>query len=391
MISNDVELKNSTVIIPLHLPLKYPCDYIDQTAKVLSKNNSVILFDYFRPYSWKEMLDFDNLKSFIISCRDIFRSKRIIYFRSPSILPFTRSKKISLLNNKLGFFILSFILRLLNKDMILWQFATLIKTKVFKKQFFIYDCIDYANSQDKIKKYLVEEGAIFKVSDLVSFNSEGLFYNKRVDNPILIGKSVVTVCGCDCQLFSSKKIKFVREIANISQKKIVFMGVFDRRVDTKLLRHVVIDNKNKKFIFIGLIRKSVPKSFNDILKEKNVLYLGEKRKNELPFFLKECDLGIIPYDSRTKLVKYSNPMKAYEYLMCGIPVVATNILALSNFPKDIIYTTDSKTEFSRAIKIAIDHWDMKKTMIAMDIAEKNSWESKISIIKNHMIKNEKAN
>jgi glycosyltransferase involved in cell wall biosynthesis len=391
MVSNDDKLENSTVIIPLHLPLEYPCDYIDQTAKILSKNNSVVLFDYFRPYSWKEMLNINNLKDFVNSCFNIFRSKRVIYFRSPSILPFTSSKKISNLNKKLGFFVLSFILRLLDKNTVLWQFSTLIKAKVFKKQFFLYDCVDYKNSVDATKKYLAEESEIFKISDLVSFNSEGLFNNKRGSNPILTGKSVVTVCGCNCQLFFTKTNKITHDFAKISQKKIVFMGVFDHRVDTKLLKYVVGDNRNKKFIFIGPIRKSVPKSFSNILKEKNVLYLGEKTKNELPDYLKKCDLGIIPYNAKTKLVRYSNPMKAYEYLACGLPIVSTNILTLNDLHKDIVYTTDDQIKFSHAIKRTIIDWNTKKSLIAKNIAEKNSWERKISIIKNHIAKNEKAN
>jgi len=379
MLSNKPE--NSIVIIPLHLPLKYPCDYIDQTAKVLSLNNSVVLFDYFRPYSWKEISNFVILKSFFISCIDILRSKRIVYFRPPSILPFMRLKRVRELNEKLGYFFLSFILWLFNKYVILWQFSTLIKSKTFKKQFFIYDCIDYINSADTTKKYLFKEREIFKISDLVSFNSEELFNNKIMTNPILIGKSVVTVCGCNCQLFFRKTNKITHDFAKISQKKIVFMGVFDHRVDTKLLKYVVGDNRNKKFIFIGPIRKNVPKSFSKILKEKNVLYLGEKRKNELPDYLKKCDLGIIPYNAKTKLVRYSNPMKAYEYLACGLPIVSTNILALNDLHKDIVYTTDNQIEFSHAIKRTIMDWNTKKSLIAKDIAKKNSWENKILIIK----------
>ena len=59
----------------------------------------------------------------------------------------------------------------------------------------------------------------------------------------------------------------------------------------------------------------------------------KKRKNELPQYLKNCDLGIIPYETKHEFAKYSNPMKAYEYLASGLPVVSTKILALKDYPK----------------------------------------------------------
>jgi len=386
MASNDDLLENSTVIIPLHLSLEYPCDYIDQTAKILSKNSSIIYFDYHRPYSWKNLLRLNNLKSLLSSFIDISKSKKIVYFRAPSILPFSKSKIITNLNKKIGFFILSIILWFLKKRTIIWQFSTLIKNKVFKDQFFIYDCVDYKNSEDEDKKYFSDEAKLFKISNVISFNSKGLFENKLKNNPILVKKSVVSVCGCNNKLFLSKNRNIPREYTSISKKMILFMGVFDFRIDVRLLSYIVSNNKNKKFIFIGPIRKSVEKLFGEIIKEKNVIYLGKKRKNELPIYLNKCSLGIIPYEGKNKFVRYSNPMKAYEYLGSGIPVVSTNVLALKNFPKDIVYTTDNNEEFNKAITRLINNWDDKKISIARDIAEKNSWENKIKLIKNFINK-----
>jgi len=377
------------IIIPLHIPLKYPCDYIDQTGKILSKDNVVIFFDYHLPYSWKNLLEYNNVKDLFISLFNILKLKNIIYFRAPSILPFSRSKMMAELNKKLGFVFLSIILWLFKKKVIVWQFSTLIINKIFRRQFFVYDCVDYVNSDDEHKKYLQEEEKIFKISDLVSFNSRGLFENKLKSFPGLISKSVVAVCGCNFNLFQAKINKIPLEYSNISQKKIVFMGVFDHRVDINLLKYIVKDNQNLKIIFIGPIRRGVPKLFSDILKEKNVLYLGEKRKSELPIYIKNCNLGIIPYDTSNKNVRYANPMKAYEYLASELPIISTKILALENYPKYIVHTTDNKVDFSKAINRMIGNWDSKKAKIAKDIAEKNSWENKIRIIEKFIIKNEK--
>lgn len=378
------------IIIPLHLPLEYPCDYIDQTAKILSKKYSVILFDYYYPYSWKNLLEFNNLKKLSDSFSDILKSKKIIYFRAPAILPFSKFKIIVNLNKKLGYLILSVFLWILKRRVIVWQFYPLLLKKIFRNYIFVYDCIDNLNIKDHSREIYHKEKKLFSISNAVFFNSRGLFEEKLKTNSIL-KKSAITVCGCNTKLFHYKTDKTPKEFVNIPQKKIVFMGVFDYRVNVKLLNYIVVNNKNLKFIFIGLIGEKIEKKFYQIIKEKNVLYLGERKKDKLPSYLKNSNLGIIPYNTRHEFAKYSNPMKAYEYLASGLPVVSTKILALEDYPKDIVYTTDNKEEFNQAMRRLTSNWNAGKITIAKDIAEKNSWKNKIASIEKFIIKNEKTN
>lgn len=373
-------LSNEIIIIPLHQSLKHPCNYISQTAKILSKKNSVVFFDYLFPYPWKSLLKKNNLIKLFNSFSDISKCKKTVYFQAPSILPFSRFEIIVNYNKKIGFWILSVFLWLFKKRVIVWQFYTLITKKVFKNQFFFYDCIDYMNLKDETSSFFYEEKQLFKISDLVSFNSKELFKSKLKINPILAQKSIVSVCGCDNKLFDIKINKIPREFIKISQKKIVFIGIFNFRINVKLLHYIITHNKGLKFIFIGPIRKDVVKKFNKITKEKNVLYLGKKDKKELPFYLKNSDLGIIPYDTKSEFVKYSNPMKTYEYLASGLPVVSTKILALEDYPKDIVYMTDNKEGFNKAIKRLMNNWNDEKITIAKNIAEKNNWKNKIAYI-----------
>lgn len=378
-------LEGAIIIIPLHIDLRYPCDYVDQTAKILAKKNSVIFFDYYCPYSWKNLLKFDNLKRLFYSFYEISRFKKTVYFRAPAIFPFSRLKIIISLNKKLGFLILSLFVFLFKKKVVVWQFYPLITKKMFKKQLFIYDCVDYINRQDQTKAFFYPEKKLFKTSDLIVFNSKGLFKKKLGTNRILIKKSVITVCGCNPRLFEFKTNNVPQEFVNIFQKKVVFMGIFDHRTDVKLLSYVVANNANLSFIFIGPIRKNVEKKFFPIIKEKNVFYLGERKKTELAPYLINSDLGIIPYNSEDEFIKYSNPMKAYEYLAAGLPVVSTKILALEDFRKDVVYTTNDQKDFAQAIKRLIYGWNDKKLTFAKNIAKKNSWENKISFVEESVI------
>lgn len=371
-------LKNKIITIPLHLPLNYPCDYIDQTAYFLSQKNTTILFDYYHQYSWKSLLRKTNLKNFLNSISDILKSKKLIFFRSVAIFPFQRFKIINKINQFLGYLLFSLIISLFaKKKVIIWQFYPLIKSFFIKKlfrQIFIYDCVDYLDEKIHGKKIINDEKKIIEKSDYIAFNSLPLA--KAKINNLNNQKIIVTYCGCD---FARFNISFIKKKENIA----IFYGVFDYRINSFLLKKTIINNPYWQFLLIGPIeRKNHPpnRDFFNILKFKNVIYKEEQPKNKLIDFLKKAKIGLIPYDTNYNFVKYSNPMKAYEYLAAGLPIVSTEILALKQYPKDVVYTTNNESEFSKAINFMTKNWNLDKVLKAKEIAKKNSWENKINTI-----------
>ena len=62
--------------------------------------------------------------------------------------------------------------------------------------------------------------------------------------------------------------------------------------------------------------------------EPNIHLLGPRAYGELPDVLRAADAGLIPY-ARNELTESIFPMKVYEYLAAGLPVVATPLPALA--------------------------------------------------------------
>jgi len=379
---------NIIIIIPLHLPLRYPCDYIDQTAKVLLKNYQVIFYDYYNLISWKNFFKKTQLKKFFINLKKIKKNRKndIILIKWPAFFPLARFPQITEINKKLSFFLFLFFLFLLRKKIFIWEFYPLITKKNIFTKFLIYDCVDYLDKKIYGDEIIEKENKLIKNCDFIAFNSKALYGKKISDNPFIKDKSINTFCGCDFNLFNIER-KIIKE----KKIKIIFYGVLDYRINLPLLKYIISKNKNYHFLIIGPIEKDVPSNFFSILKEKNVSYIKKLPKNKLIDYLKISSLGIIPYNTSYDFVKYSNPMKLYEYLAAGIPVVSTKILALKNYPKDIVYTTNDKREFSLAIKKLIFNWNEEKIKIAKKIAQKNRWENKVNSILKFIFKNEEKN
>ena len=49
---------------------------------------------------------------------------------------------------------------------------------------------------------------------------------------------------------------------------------------------------------------------------------------EVPAWIRACDVGVIPSPRTDHFAKYSSPMKLFEFMASGVPVVASNLPAL---------------------------------------------------------------
>ncbi len=371
---NKNELKDHLIIIPLHLPFSFPSDYTYQTGKVLAKHNKVVFFDYKYPVSWKSLFDFKKNRGSII---DLFQKKRgWMYFRPLSIFPFQRIGYIYQANVLFGMIQLKIFLFFNKLPIITWIFNPNEESilEKFSEKISIYDCNDYYGDEKTLDLIDSEKSLMDRVDHII-FNSKELMQKKISEYPEIKNKSNSVVCGCNTALFQKKIPK-----NDVNQTNVLLIGQLNYRIDFSLLFYLINKNPKFNFIIIGPIYEENVQDFQKIIKLPNVKYLGEKNKADIPTYLHRSHIGIIPYNVSFRSAKYCNPMKAYEYMASGLPVVSTSITPLEHYPKEIVYTTDNKEKFNQAMTRLIKNWNNKKRKIAKSIAKKNSWENKIGLI-----------
>ncbi|MHB1377732.1 MAG: glycosyltransferase, partial [Candidatus Humimicrobiaceae bacterium] len=85
---------------------------------------------------------------------------------------------------------------------------------------------------------------------------------------------------------------------------------------------------------------------------------------------------IITFDVNHPVVDTVNPIKLYEYMACGLPVVSTSWkeLELINSPAFLAKSTE---EFSESLYGALESGKDKKYL---DFAKENSWDKRFEEI-----------
>jgi glycosyltransferase involved in cell wall biosynthesis len=108
----------------------------------------------------------------------------------------------------------------------------------------------------------------------------------------------------------------------------------------------------------------------------NVHLLGRRSYQALPDYLHNADVGLIPFDSTSypELVHGIHPLKLYEYLACGLPVVATEWRELTNLASPAALTKTSE-QFIEAIRNAVSHPHDKAAL--RKYAQQADWQTRL--------------
>jgi UDP-galactopyranose mutase len=136
--------------------------------------------------------------------------------------------------------------------------------------------------------------------------------------------------------------------SHIPHPRVGFFGVIDERLDIDLLSELALRMPDVQFVMIGPVVKIDP----EILpKHKNIHYLGQKSYGELPNYLANWDVAILPF-AKNDSTRFISPTKTPEYLSAGRPVVSTSIrdVVVPYGEMGLVEIADNAADFAEAIQ-----------------------------------------
>lgn len=138
------------------------------------------------------------------------------------------------------------------------------------------------------------------------------------------------------------------DLLRIPRPRIGFIGAVSRyKVDFELIAAVAAARQALQWVLIGPVGEGQPHTRIDPLRRSNIHLLGARSYESLPDYLRGFDVAAIPAP-RNDYTDSMFPMKFFEYLAAGRPVVATNIPSLAEF-SGVCHLVDDAAGFAVAV------------------------------------------
>ncbi len=340
-------------------------DYLPQTKKRALRN-------------WKENIFLNNIGKTIRSTlhTKIYSPEENVYVYSTVKNIFNYKKCFKEIND--------YLIKEDYKNIVLWSYYP-INTDYFDSidyDISVFDTVDnWAEhaSYKKIKTKIEENYKTIRdranIIFVLSEASEKMFY-PRVDKVYHITQ------GIDLAHYANKSKLINNDIAKISRPIIGYLGIIqENRVNLDMVEYVAKKNLDKSIVLVGPIWKKEDEE--RLSKFSNIYLLGAKEYVEAPDYISRFDVGIIPHYIND-FIKYTCPMKLYEYLACGISVVTTDAPGVEQF-KDVVSVANDFERFNSCINEELISNSQEKVQARLDLIKEHTWKKKVDQMMEHIV------
>lgn len=241
----------------------------------------------------------------------------------------------------------------------------------------IFDCMDdHAGFSTNSEQAIETENTLLREADLVIASSALLEEKAQAfNNEVLLVNN-----GTESHHFSQPHTN--GKLDNFQDKPIIgYYGAISDWFDTDIISYCANAKPDWNFVLIGDTFGCNTKAWENL---PNIKLLGEIPYAELPGYLAYFDVCTIPFKI-IPLTLATNPVKFYEYLSAGKPVVSVDLPELKPY-KDDCYLADSAEQFLQQLEIALaekDRPDLIERRIKL--AKENSWDQRVEGILRHPI------
>ena len=250
----------------------------------------------------------------------------------------------------------------------------------------VYHCVDDLSAVPGIDAtaYKAEEQRLLKQADVVFATAPSLAEHCAQHNANTHFLANVVDIDHFGKAFLTETIP--QDLSCIPEPRLGYHGVLsDFKLDFQLLLDVARLKPQWSFVFIGEEREGQKSPLlQELSRLPNVHFLGYRAYDVLPEYLSGIQVGLLP----SLINEYTRgmfPMKYYEYLAAGVPVVSTP-LSFANSVLAGLVTGATEAAFTKAVEDQLNYGRFDRTQ-AMELVGDNTWNNRLSKMLNLINKN----
>jgi glycosyltransferase involved in cell wall biosynthesis len=246
----------------------------------------------------------------------------------------------------------------------------------FGERLSVYHCIDEfaAGTRGRKRRIITAlEARLLRRVDLVFANSLLTYERKRS----LHSQTYRIPSGADVGHLAramDEAYPVHPSIAYLRHPVAGYVGNVNAKIDINLLAAVANRLADWQFVFVGRVYPQAV-DLGPLSRLPNVHFLGRFPFAEVPALMRGMDVCLLPY-ADTEHARYRSPLKLYEYLAAGKPVVSTEHPEVREFSAWVdIASTPS--EYAAAIVRARERDTPERRQRRAQIARKHSWDRRV--------------
>lgn len=306
--------------------------------------------------------------------------ENIFVYSPPVMLPFGNMyRPINKANQyRLASRLRSVLKKINYQPTLLWSYlpASVDLVGHMKAPFLCYDCVDeHAAFPGFVKRQTVDtmERRLLGMAD-ATFASAKELYDRKHHHA---SGMVFVPNGADVKHFAQareEKLPLAAEVADLPRPVVGYIGAISQWMDQDMLVALAEKYPQWSLVLVGPADTDVSR----LKSLPNVHLLGKKDYQTLPAYLKAFDVAVIPFKIND-LTTGVNPVKLYEYLAAGKPVVSSKLPEVLPFAPTV-QLASTPAEFIAQVEKSLA--DNNSTAVAkrVALAEENSWENRAEVM-----------
>ena len=240
----------------------------------------------------------------------------------------------------------------------------------------VYYCIDELKGYREVDSAMLDdmERDLLAKADCVVCCSRELVEKKRSFNPHVY----YVPHGVDWALFRQTldgTQEIPEDIARVPRPIIGFYGfISEDWIDFDLLNEMAAQHPEWSIVLIGRTKLDL----TAVLKHDNIHFLGVRPFEQLPTYNRAFDVATIPFVIN-ELTESSNPLKLFEYLASGLPVVSVDIPEVAAFGENVKVARDHR-EFITMVEQALTENGTDERYRRSELVRNETWQNRLEIL-----------
>lgn len=265
-------------------------------------------------------------------------------------------------------------------DVVLWSFLHQSGRILGRlgERLSVYHCVDYwpwlvplVPTRGRAGRVRRDEAATAAAADFTVSTSRFLAARMAEHNP----RSVYVPNAADLPPTAGGPMP--PDLEAIPRPRIGFSGTLEAKTDVDLLASLAGARPDWRFVFIG--HADNVRGVDRLTARPNVHFLGMKAPADVPAYLAGFDVCLVPFRKTPELESIS-PLKVFEYLAAGRPVVATDYGELADL-RLVLHPAEGVDGFLAAIEAALADDGPDRRAARRAVAARNTWEERGRVLR----------